>query len=72
MLLFLFTSRVLQYDNRWQSQKSTKLILVTKEIRLFQLKVLLPLQNICSYRADELGNGIGKIYYIVLSETRKN
>ena len=71
MLLFLFTSRVLQYGNRWHSQRSMKFILVTKEIRLFHLKVLLTSQNICSYRTDELGNGIGRIYYIVLSETRK-
>ena len=71
MLLFLFISRVLQYGNRWHSQRSMKFILVTKEIRLFHLKVLLTLLNICSYRTDELGNGIGRIYYIVLSETRK-
>ena len=38
---------------------------------MFHLKVLLTSQNICSYRTDELGNGIGRIYYIVLSETRK-
>ena len=71
MLLFSFTSRVLQFGNRWHSQRSMKFILVPKEIRLFHLKVLLTLQNICSYRTDELGNGIGRIYYIVLSETRK-
>ena len=35
-------------------------------------QVLLTSQNICSYRTDELGNGIGRIYYIVLIETRKN
>ena len=49
-----------------------KFILVTKEIRFYHLKVLLTSLNICSYRTDELGNGIGSIYYIVLSETRKN
>ena len=48
-----------------------KFILVTKEIRVFHLKVLLTLPNIYSYRTDELGNGIEKIYYIVLSEARK-
>ena len=38
---------------------------------MFHPKVLLILLNICSYRTDELGNGIGRIYYIALSETRK-
>ena len=38
---------------------------------MFHLKVLLNSQNICLYRTDELGNGIARIYYIVLSETRK-
>ena len=41
-------------------------------MRLFHLKLLLTSQNICSYRTDELGNGIGRIYYTVLSETREN
>ena len=71
MLLFLFTSRVLQYGNRWHSQKSMKFILVTKEIRLFHLKVLLTLLNICSYRTDELGNGIERIYYIGFLRNKK-
>ena len=69
--MFLFTSRVLQYGNRWHSQRSMKFILVTKEIRLFHLKVLLISLNICSGCRHELENGIGSIYYIVLSETRK-
>ena len=72
MLLFLFISWVLQYGNLWHSQRSMRFILVTKEIRLFHLKVLLSSKNICSYCTDELGNGIGRIFYIVLSESRKN
>ena len=35
------------------------------------MKVLLILLNISSYRTDEQGNGIGRIYYIALKETRR-
>ena len=51
--------------------RSMKFILVTKlVIRLFHPKVLLTSQNICSYRTDGLGNGKGRIYYIILSEKK--
>ena len=43
--------------------------LVTKEIRMFHLRVLLTSLNIGSDYTDEQGNRMRMIYYIVLSET---
>ena len=43
-----------------------------KEIRLVHLRILLNSLNICSDHTEEMGNKIIMIYYIVLSETRKN
>ena len=45
---------------------------VTKEIRLFHLRVLLTSLNICSDYTEEQGNGMRMIYYIVLSEIWKS
>ena len=72
MLLFLFISRVLQYGNRWHSQRSKKFILVTKEIRLFHLMILLTSLNIYSDRPEKLGNWIRMIYSIVSSKQEKD
>ena len=42
--------------------------LVTKEIRLFHLRVLLTSLNIYSDYTEEQGNGVRMIYYSVLSK----
>ena len=48
------------------TDKDQKIILVTKEIKLFHLRVLLTSLNICSDRTEKLGNRIRMICYIVL------
>ena len=39
VLLLLFILWVLNYDNRWHSQRSRKFILVTEETRLFHVRI---------------------------------
>ena len=61
------------------SHGSKKLFSVTKEIRLFHLRILLTSLNICSYRIEKKYIGSYRkaakydkiIYYIALSKTRE-
>ena len=56
----------------YQNNSKHFFILVTKEIRLFHLRILLTSLNIYSDHKEKLGNGIRIIYYIVSCEPRKN